>query len=624
MIGLPQPTAQPAPIPDPEDVPYCGTLRLAVDATDVNRRIYQARQIIPVPGPGPMMLLYPKWLPGFHAPQAPIELFAGLTLTANGPEIAWKRHQVTVNAFHLDVPDGVEEIEAAFQFLSPTDASQGRVIVTPELLALQWNTVVLYPAGHFARQIIVEASLTLPKDWQLACALEQQDRSGDTTRFKPVPLDVLVDSPVFAGRHFRRIPLDADNAVHLNLVADGPELLEATPQQIAAHKEVVVQCDRLFGARHFDRYEMLLALSDEMTSIGVEHHRSFDAVSIPEYFTDWDTTFARRDTVPHEYVHSWNGKHRKGADSWSPCFELPIRNSLMWVYEGQTQYWSRVLCGRSGLWTLEQALGALAQTAATFDVRPGSRWRPMIDTTRDPIIAARAPLPWTSWQRSEDYYSEGALIWLDVDTRLRERSGDTRSLDDFARAFFGQNDGEWRITDTYEFDDVTRALDAIAPFDWAGFFHEQLEGKREGTQLDGIARGGYRLVYRETPSAFSVSSDTVFGTTTLSFSIGVTLDSDGALKDVLWDGPAFRAGLTVGSTLTAVNGVAYSADVLKQAVAATASGQPIELVVKSGKHVRSVALDYAGGLRYPHLERVDGTRARLDEIYAPLPQSPNR
>jgi len=277
-----------------------------------------------------------------------------------------------------------------------------------------------------------------------------------------------------------------------------------------------------------------------------------------------------------------------------------------------------VLCARSGLWSLEQALGALAQTAATFDIRPGSRWRPMIDTTRDPIIAARSPLPWTSWQRSEDYYSEGALIWLDVDTRLRELSDDTRCLDDFARAFFGQNAGEWRLTDTYVFDDVMRTLEAIAPFDWASFFHDQLEGKRLGTQLDGITRGGYHLVYREEPSAFTVSSDAVFGTMNLSFSIGVTVGAGGAISDVLWDGPAFAAGLTVGSKLLAVNGEAYSTDALKQAVAASASGMPVELLVKAGKHVRSVPIAYEGGLRYPHLERAETGRARLEDIYAPL------
>ena len=612
-MDYPEPTPQPAPIPEPRDVPYCGALRLAVDATDVTRRIYQVCETIPVPGPGPMVLLYPKWLPGFHAPQAPIELFSGLAITADGQDIPWRRHPVTVNAFRIDVPEGVSEIEARFQFLSPTDPSQGRVIATPEMLALQWNTVVLYPAGHYVRQIEVAARLTLPEGWELACALDGQVRDGDTVAFAPAPLDVLVDSPVLAGRHFRRIALDADGAVRLNLAADRPDLLEANAAQIAAHRGVVEQCDRLFGARHFDHYDMLLALSDEMTGIGVEHHRSFDAVTDPDYFTAWDKALARRDTVPHEFVHSWNGKHRKGADSWSPCFELPIRNSLMWVYEGQTQYWSKVLCARAGLWTLEEALGSLAQTAATYQARPGSRWRPMIDTTRDPIIAARAPLPWTSWQRSEDYYSEGALIWLDVDTMLRELSGDTRSLDDFARAFFGRNDGEWRVTDTYAFDDVVAALAAVAPFDWAGFFTGELTVKRAGTELGGIARGGYRLVYRAEPNPYAVSADAVFGTTTLTFSLGLTVGGDGALSDVLWEGPAFAAGLTVGTRVLAVNATAYDPEVLKAAVAAAA---PVELLVQSGKHVRTVRIDYTGGLRFPHVEPVEGARRRLDEIYA--------
>jgi predicted metalloprotease with PDZ domain len=624
MIHPPQPTAQPAPIPAPRDEPYCGVLRLAVDVTDTARRIYQVRQVVPVAGPGPMMLLYPKWLPGFHAPQAPVELFAGLVITANGRDVAWTRHPVTINAFCLDVPDGTTEIEAAFQFLSPTEPAQGRVIVTPEMLALQWNTVLLYPAEHFARQITVEASLTLPHGWQFACALDRLAQEENTVRFAPVTLDVLVDSPLFAGRHVRKVPLD-DGTVHLNLVADRADALEATPEQIAPHRAMVAECDRLFGARHFDHYEMLLALSDEMTSIGVEHQRSFDAVTIPDYFTSWDAKFVRRDTVPHEYVHSWNGKHRCGADSWSPCFELPIRNSLMWVYEGQTQYWSRVLCARSGLWTAEQALGALAQTAATFDVRPGSRWRPMIDTTRDPIIAARAPLPWTSWQRSEDYYSEGSLIWLDVDTLLRERTDEARSLDDFARAFFGGNAGEWRTADTYVVEDVIEALGALAPYDWDGFFTDQLEGKREGTQLDGIARGGYRLVYRDTPSDFTLSSDLVFGSTALTFSIGLAVAGGGVLTDILWDGPAFAAGLTVGSEIVAVGGRKFSPDILKQAVTDSRENGSVDLLVRSGQHVRDVRIAYDGGHRYPHLERVEGTRARLDQILAPLcgrPPSP--
>ncbi|MDB5689292.1 MAG: peptidase [Sphingomonas bacterium] len=602
-------------IPEPLDLPYCGRLHVQVDATDLTRRIYQVRETIPVAGPGPLILLYPKWLPGYHAPQAPIELFAGLVVTAAGEEIDWTRHPVTVNAFQLEVPDGVTEIEARFQFLSPTAPDQGRVIAATNLFSLQWNTVLLYPAGHYARQIEVEAELKVPEGFAVACALSSERTDDGRFRFEATRLDVLVDSPVFAGRYARQVEIDGQ--VRLNLFADRPEWLDAAPEQIEAHAEVVRQCDRLFRSRHFDRFEMLVALSDELTGAGIEHHRSFEAVSIPDYFTGWDKTFARRDTVPHEYVHSWNGKHRRGAGSWSPCFEEPIRNDLMWVYEGQTQYWCQLLCARSGLWTAAQTREALAQTAATYDMRPGSRWRPILDTTRDPIIAARAALPWTSWQRSEDYYSEGALIWLDVDTRIRELSGDERSLDDFASAFFGRNDGDWS-TDTYVFDDVIDTLGAIAPFDWKGFFVDQLQAKRRGTPLGGIARGGYRLVYRDEPTSFLTSSETVFGTINHTFSLGLVLAKSGKISDVLWDGPAFAAGLTVGASVLGVNGRTFSADSLKQAIRDGREGSPIELLIKRGSEVGPVTIRYDGGLRYPHLERVEGVRPRLDEILAPL------
>jgi predicted metalloprotease with PDZ domain len=613
---LPQPLPEPPAIPEPRDLPYCGTIRLIVDATDVARRIFRARAVIPVVSGGPMTLLYPKWLPGFHAPQAPIELLAGLEIHAAGEALRWIRHPVTVNAFTVDVPDGATSIEASFQFLSPTESDQGRVLVTQDMLMLPWNTVILYPAGHFARRIEVQASLKLPDGWDWASALEEERREGGIVHFKPVSLDALVDSPVMAGRHFRRIDLDDQSEVRLNLVADRPDLLDASDEQIARHRAVVSQCDALFGARHFRHYDVLLALSGELTSAGVEHHQSCEAVSLPTYFTDWETNFTRRDTFPHEYVHSWNGKHRRGEDSWSPCFEHPIRNSLMWVYEGQTQYWSQVLAARSGLWTAEQALGALAQTAATYDLRPGSQWRAMIDTTRDPIIAARSPLPWKSWQRSEDYYSEGALVWLDVDTRLRELSGEQRSLDDFARAFFGPDDGR-PVTHTYSFGDVVETLAGIAPFDWQGLFERLITETRNGAPLAGLERGGYRLVFRAEPNAYTAGTEAVSGVSDLTFSIGLSVDHQGKISDVLWDGPAFDQGLISGASIIGVNGRQFSPEALKQAIRATASGDRVELVVKSGQSVRDISIDYDGGLRFPHLERIDDALPRLDRILAP-------
>lgn len=369
---LTRPVPEPAPVAAPADVPYPGTIRLRVDARDIERRIFQVHETIPVSGPGECTLLFPQWLPGYHAPQAPIELFAGLAIEGGGKDLRWRRHPVNVHAFRVDVPEGVDGIEIRFQFLSPTDPAQGRVVVSPDLLMLQWNTVLLYPAGYFARRIEVAASLRLPDGWHHGCAIEGTCHDA-CVRFPPVPLDVLVDSPVLAGRHFRRVPLDDGDQVHLAMAGESCDQIAATPEQIAPHRALIREADLLFGTRPFDRYEVLFALSDTIDSIGVEHHRSCEAATLPGYFTAWDDSFSRRDTIPHEFVHSWNGKHRRGADSWTPSFDRPIGNSLMWVYEGQTQYWDRVLCARSGLWAPEHALGALALTAATHAVRAGGR-----------------------------------------------------------------------------------------------------------------------------------------------------------------------------------------------------------------------------------------------------------
>jgi predicted metalloprotease with PDZ domain len=616
MTDLPQPLSQPLSLPEPDDAPYCGSLRLHVDATDVLRRIFRVRETIPVAGPGVLTLLLPKWLPGYHSPQAPVELLAGLEFQALGKTLHWARHSTEVHAFHVSVPEGAEEIEARFQFLSPTDSAQGRVVVAPDLLNLEWNCVVLYPAGYFSRGITVEARLTLLDGWELASALPVRSRNDGTTCFEPVGLDELVDSPVMAGRYYRRVELD-DRGVALNVFAEAPDHLGASDEMLAPHREVVKQADLLFGPRPFDRFEVLLALSDEIGSIGVEHHRSCEIASVPGYFSEWDKTFPRRDSFPHEYIHAWNGKHRRGADSWAPCFYQPIRNSLMWVYEGQTQYWDRVLVARSGLWTREQTLGALADIAATHDMQAGSRWRPMGDTTKDPIIAARSPLPWPSWQRSEDYYTEGALVWLDVDTRMRELSGDERSLDDFARAFFGAEPPINGVTSTYLFDDVVRTLTGIVDHDWSALFIDKLQNTRGEAPLAGIERGGYRLVYRDTPTSMWRAKEQLTGNSSFIFSLGLSVSREGEVQEVRWESPAYDAALTKGMRLIGVNDRAFSPEELSRGIEAAKEGQPVRLLTQAGKHQREVRIECPAGHRYPHLEAIPGARLRLDEILAP-------
>jgi predicted metalloprotease with PDZ domain len=599
----------------PKDEPFSGTIRLAVDATDVTRHIFRVTETIPVQS-GPLTLLYPKWLPGTHAPVGRIDGFAGLVIRAGGRRLEWMRDTVDVYAFHVDVPTGATQLDVEFQFLSAGDGNEGRIVMTPEMLNLQWNSVALYPAGHFVRQITVEPSIKLPDGWQLATALETASAAGASMAFRPVSLETLVDSPLFAGRYVKRVELDASQSapVRLNLFADRPELLEAKSEHLDAHRALVSQAYKLFGSHHYDHYDLLLSLSDRMGGIGLEHHRSSENGTAPTYFTEWDKNPDTRALVPHEFAHSWNGKFRRPADLWTASYSVPMRDSLLWVYEGQTQYWGHVLASRAGLWTRQQALDALADTAALYALRRGREWKSLQDTTNDPIIAGRRAIPWRSWQRSEDYYSEGELVWLDADTLIRERSGGKKSLDDFARAFFGVHDGSWEA-ETYTFDDVVGVLNGVEPYNWAEFLRARLDGHDREAPLDGIERGGYRLVYSDTPSDYFKKVEARRKLTGLTFSLGLVVGRESKLTDVLWEGPAYDAGLTVGTQLVAVNGVTYDSDRLKDAVkAAKTEKAPVELLVKNGDRYSTLRIDYHDGLRYPHLERNAGVSPRLDQI----------
>jgi predicted metalloprotease with PDZ domain len=625
--SLPEPAAPAPPIPAPVDQAYPGgTIALKVDATDVDRRIFRVHETIPVAGPGPMVLLYPKWLPGNHAPSGEIDKLAGLIVTANGQRLEWRRDPVEVYGFHLDVPAGVKALDIEFQFLSPTTPREGRVVLTPDLLDLQWNAVVLYPAGYFSRDIKVEPTVVLPEGWGYGTAREpagaaQGASLGGAVSFKPVTLNNLVDSPMFAGRWFKRIDLDPGAAVpvHLDIVADRPEELEIKPEQLEAHRALVRQAARLFGAHHYDHYDFLLGLSDQMSSIGLEHHQSSEDSTFPGYFTDWDKTPMGRDLLPHEYTHSWNGKFRRPADLWTPNFNVPMRDSLLWVYEGQTEYWGKVLAARSGLLGPKDSLDAWASIAASYDNQAGRAWRALQDTTNAPITTMhfRSPQAWSSWQRSADYYDEGALIWLDADTLIRELSHGRKSLDDFAKSFFGVDNGSY-VARTYTFEDVVAALNAVQPYDWATFLRTRLDGHGPGAPLDGIKRGGYRLVYTDVQSPYDKAFEALLKATDLRWSLGLVLDREGRIIDVQWDGPAFKAGLAINSQVIAVNGRAYDPEVLKDAIkAAKGDGPAVELIVKTGDRYRTVRLDWRGGLRYPHLER-DGTGpASLDALLTP-------
>jgi predicted metalloprotease with PDZ domain len=603
-------------IPAPQDTPYPGTIKLDVDATDIEHSIFRIKETIPVK-PGHLVLLYPKWLPGNHAPTGQINKLAGLVITAGGKTITWRRDPIDVYAFHLDVPSGVDAIEANFQFLTPTAGNQGRILMTPVMLNLEWIATALYPAGHYVRQIMVAPSATYPEGWTSATALRPSGAStakGGKIQYETVAFDTLADSPTIAGRFARIEPLTRD--VTMNILADRPDYLAAKPEHLTKFKSMVDQATKLFGSQHYNHYDFLLTLSDTLGGQGLEHHRSTEIGSSTGFFTEWDSSAASHNVVAHEFVHSWDGKFRRPADLWTPDYRQPMGGSLLWVYEGQTQFWGNVLDARAGVVSKEEALDALASVAATYATQAGKQWRPLVDTTEDPIIARRAPAPWPNWQRSEDYYSEGQLIWVDADSLIRQRSKGKRSLDDFARVFFGMRDRDWGEL-TYTFDDVVAALNQVEPYDWATFLHQRVDAIAPAAPLDGISRGGYKLVYTDQPGSWWKSREKSRKAADLTYSIGITVARDGSVNRVNWESPAANAGITIGTKILAVNGQAYSEDDLKQAVKDASSSKPISLMIQQGSYFRTVSVAWTGGLRYPHLEKIDPKApSTLDALYS--------
>ena len=616
--SAPQPQAYAPALPALKDEAYPGVVTLDVDATDLDHRIFKVRQSIPVAKSGPLTLVYAQWIPGNHAPRGPIYNYAGLEITANGKTIAWQRDPSDVYAFHIDVPQGTRAIDVKSMFLTPIEAAQGPVMVTPEMLRLNWYVAALYPAGYFARRINFDVSVRLPPGWDYATALETASSSNGVVRFKTDSWETVIDSPLFAGKHLRKFDLDPGgrSRVTLNVMGDEAGQVDPGSEIIEVHRNLVKQADKLYGARHFNHYDFLLSISDRLAGSGTEHQRSSDNGTNSGYFTAWNTGFVSKDLLAHEYTHSWNGKYRRPADLWTPAFNTPMRNSLLWVYEGQTQYWGNVLAARAGFVTKQQALDLIASNAATYDTRTGREWRPMVDTTNDPIIAARRSLPWHNWQRSEDYYSEGQLVWMDADTLIREKSGGKRSLDDFANAFFGVNDGDWGQL-TYTRKDLVATLNKIQPFDWEGFFNARVDAVAPIAPLGGLERGGYRLVYGDTPNAVWRDGEARTRAANLLYSIGLATDATGKITLVQWEGPAWKAGLTTALTISAVNGQSYTSDRLRVAVAGTKGGTPVDLLVKAGDTMKTIRLDYTGGHRYPRLERISGKPAYLDDILSP-------
>jgi len=603
-------------IPAPRDIPYPGTIQLTVDASDTYRAIFRVHEHIPVASGGDLVLLYPKWLPGTHSPSGQINKVAGFRATANGRELKWVRDNLDVYGFHVTVPQGVSAIDVDFQYVSPTGPGQGRIVSTPDMASIEWIANPLYPAGYFVRDIPIQASVIIPTGWKVATALRPSSQTVNRIDYPVTSYEILMDSPLIAGAHYRAFPLSPD--VTLDVIGDNEAELAAKPEQIVAHKRLVEQAVKAFGAQHYDHYDFLLTISDNLGGEGLEHHQSSEDGTKRGYFTDWQMKLRDRNLLPHEFSHSWDGKFRRAADLWTPDYRTPMQDDLLWVYEGQTQFWGYVLGARSGMLSKQDTLDAIAATAATYSTgTPGRTWRALVDTTNDPTIAQRAAQPWRSWQRSEDYYSEGQLIWTDVDRIIRQQSGGKRSIDDFAKAFFGVRDRDWGEL-TYTLDDIVATLNRVQPYDWRSYLQRRVYDIAANPPLEGITEGGYRLVYTDEPTKWWKSAEMERKNMDFTYSSGLVVDHEGKVTSVLWDSPAFNAGVAVGNQVMAVNSRSYDGDALKQAIKeAKDNGPAVQLLVKDGDLFRTVSLDWHGGLRYPRLEKVGKGEGTLDALLAP-------
>ncbi|ACO32847.1 peptidase, M61 family [Acidobacterium capsulatum ATCC 51196] len=621
----PQPVPMPPPIPQPLDKPYVGPVKLDVNITNLTDRVEHVHEVIPVvPGAKQMILLYPQWLPGDHEPDGPIKMLGGIITTVDGQRVQWVRDRVHMYAFHIPLTPGAKTVGVDFDYLSPIKPSAGRIEMDQNLADLEWNEVLMYPAGYFSRDIPFDVTLHLPDGWKYATALETASDHGSTVKFQQTPLNTLVDSPLYAGRYYARFDLSPTKTdmVHLNIFADKPEDLKMTPEELQLHKNLTLQEDKLYGSHHYKHYDFLLLLSNKVGGVGLEHHQSSEDGLGEDYLTDWKDGVLERDLLAHESTHSWNGKFRRPNDLWTPNFNVPMRDNLLWVYEGMTQYWGNVLTARAGMRTPEQTRDIFARVAAGFEASKGRDWRPLVDTTNQPIISQRTPVSWVSWQRPEDYYTEGELIWLSVDTKIRQLTDDKKSLDDFCKKFLGVYNGSM-ITDQYDFQDIVNDLNAVAPYDWAKFLRTRIYDLHPQVPEGGITRGGYKLVYNDTPIEWEQTEFAKYGFADFSTSLGLSVGAPhggGAamIGNVWWGSPAFKAGLVPDTQLVSVNGEAYTAKGLREAIlAAEKDHKPIEIQYRRGKDYKTVSIPYYGGLRIPHLERVDGKTDYLDQILAP-------
>ena len=606
--------------------PASPPISITVDASDAARKLFHARESLPVKS-GENILYYPKWIPGEHSPSGPVVDFAGTKFFANGQEIPWRRDPVDMFMFHVDVPQGVTSLDVTMDYLS-TALEQGfsaGASATDQLCVVSWNQALLYPKGFTSDELTFKASLKLPKGWKFGTSLAIASQSEEEINFAPTSLTLLIDSPVIAGAHFRTVPLATQLSVphEIDLAADSEAALQIPDNVKANYDSLILEAWALFGAYHYRDYHFLYSLSDHVAHFGLEHHESDDSRVDERTLIDDKLRTTSASLLPHEYVHSWNGKYRRPDGLATPTYATPMQGNLLWVYEGLTQYLGMVLTGRSGLWTPEQFRDYLAMVAATYSHRPGRTWRDLEDTAVAAQVLYESSVAWNNWRRGVDFYDEGALIWLEADTIIRDKTGGKKSMDDFCKIFHGGgNSGP--LVKTYNLDEIIATLNQVAPYDWKIFLDDRIYKIAPAAPVAGITASGWRLVYTGEESELMQNREEIRKLVNAEDSVGLSLNADGTVMDAIFGMPAFNAGIGPGMKIIAVNGRRFSPPVFKDALKATKSGGAFELLVENVEYYRTFKLDYHDGEQYPHLVRDSGKPDTLSDIIRPHAKNATR
>jgi len=600
-------------------------IQITADLTEAPRKLFHAEIDIPVTA-GPLVLITPKWIPGHHSPGGPVADITGVVFTANGKTLVWRRDDVDLYEFHLTVPAGASSVHAHLDCITTN--------TTNNLAVLEWERLLLYPAGIPVRDIPIQASVNVPAGWGIGTSLtpisayDPQHPAGGVVHYAPTTVEMLEDSPIMTGIYFHEYALAPELTPrhYIDVFGDSAEVAEIRPSVLEHWNRLIYEASAMYGAPHYRTYHFLLALRGPQGGGGLEHHESSDNSMSERTLTTDDGEMTSAGLLPHEFTHSWNGKYRRPAGLATPDYATPMKGELLWVYEGLTDYLGELLGERTGAISAERYRESLALDAANMDNMTGRAWRSIGDTAISisglgTVAFGRGGNAWANWRRGADYYPEGNLLWLDVDTTIRKLTNNSKSIRDFMAVFLNKGGGMTPSVVPYDFNEIVADLNQVVKNDWAGFLNDRVNGINPHVNVEGIEQGGYKLVYADKPSDYQKTRMALRGTgTEMWFSLGIALDNDGVtISDVRVGGPADKAKIFPGEKIMAVNGRVFGKDALHAAVRqGTSSSAPIHFILQNDVLVTEVDVDYHDGERYPTLVRVEGTPALLDDIVKPL------